>query len=433
MKASVFLFALSLLINAYSIAAERLYSYTDAVTKESSWVGQQVKFSVVLAVDESPQGSPRFSFPDVAGGLLLQASGGPVFGKEKKDGTDYSTWRYDFAFYPQRAGTHTIPPIEIRVSLPSGEGTWKQLTTSTTAFKLNSKWPSGAEGLATLISTNKFDATEKWQSVTGNPRVGDAITLTISRSAEDILGLAFPPLVLAEIEGVGIYPEPPKVSDKENRGDLTGSRIEKIVYTFNREGTVTIPGHVIPWFDLSDQKMKYVRFAARTFDVAPNPALLNTDNVDQSPKSDTLPWGLGLAIIIGTVVIASLIYCYLLPAIARWREQKEDSEPAIFQELMSACRDENPTAASNGLRKWLDRLDVPLEQFITESNSVILLDQITFLHVKLYSSSSVTEWNPNTFSKELTLVRKNFIRRRNKKTSTSQSLNQLKPLNPSYK
>ncbi|MFT5904595.1 MAG: hypothetical protein ACI9E1_000180 [Cryomorphaceae bacterium] len=433
MKASVFLFALSLLINTYSLATERLYSYTDAVTKESSWVGQQVKFSVVLAVSESPQGSPRFSFPDVAGGLLLQASGGPVFGKEKKDDSEYKTWRYDFAFYPQRAGIHTIPPIEIRVSLPSGEDTWQQLTTSTTAFKLNSQWPKGAEGLATLISTKRFEASEKWQSVNDNPRVGDAITLTISRNADDILGLAFPPLVLAEIEAMGIYPEPPKVSDKEYRGDLTGTRIEKIVYTFNREGTVTIPGHVIPWFDLGDQKMKYVRFAARTFNVAPNPALLNKDSVDHPPKSDTSPLGRGLAIIIGALVIASLIYYYLLPAIARWRKQTENSEPAIFQELLSACRDENPSAVSNGLRKWLNRLNVPLEQFITDSNSVILLDSISLLQDKLYSTLTVKSWNSNAFSKELCRARRSFMSRRNKKSSTSPSLDQLKPLNPSYK
>ncbi len=77
MKTFVSWSALSISMVASSIAAERLYAYTDAVPEEASWVGQQVVFSVVLAMDERPQGSPRFTFPDVPGGILLEVSGRP--------------------------------------------------------------------------------------------------------------------------------------------------------------------------------------------------------------------------------------------------------------------------------------------------------------------------------------------------------------------
>ena len=173
--------------------------------------------------------------------------------------------------------------------------------------------------------------------------------------------------------------------------------------------------------------MKYIRFPARTFEVAPNPGLLNTANANQSSKFDSIPWGKWLAIVAGTLAIAFVSHRYLLPAFARWREQIKDSEPAAFQELQHACQSGDATAVSHSFRKWLGYLDIPLEQYISASNSPFLLDQITLLNEKLYSNSSVKSWSPHTFSKELARARKNFIRRRNQKTSASQPLAFLNP------
>ena len=96
MKMLVFLISLSASLMVPVLSSERIYTYTDAIPQTSNWVGQQVMFSVVIAMDERPQGSPRFTIPDVPGGILLEISGRPTYGKEKKNGAEFSTWRYDF-------------------------------------------------------------------------------------------------------------------------------------------------------------------------------------------------------------------------------------------------------------------------------------------------------------------------------------------------
>ncbi|MFT4572757.1 MAG: hypothetical protein ACI8XO_004904 [Verrucomicrobiales bacterium] len=428
MKTFVSLAALTISLVASSIAAERLYAYTDAVPEEASWVGQQVIFAVVLAMDERPQGSPRFTFPDVPGGILLEVSGRPSFDKEENNGIEYNTWRYDFAFYPQRPGIHTIPPIGMRASLPLGDGTYQSFTTSTVEFKHSSKTPKGAEALASFISTAKFDATETWDPEDAKPRVGDAITRTISRTADDILGLGFPPLGLMEIDGVGIYPESPEIKDQAYRGEISGERIEKVVYTFDREGSVTIPGHVIPWFDLADQQMKYVRFPARTFDVAPNPALLNnTETAHASSKS--FPWGWLLGIVAALAGLAFISQRFLVPALTLRKKRYAASESAVFKRLLGACRDGDAAATSVALREWLRRLQIPSERLLADADDPILSEQITHLNRGLYAPSKDSSWDPDTFAQALVRARKKLTHRRRRQASTHQSLN---PLNPTY-
>ncbi len=429
MKTLVSLAAISISMVASSIAAERLYAYTDAVPEEASWVGQQVIFAVVLAMDERPQGSPRFTFPDVPGGILLEVSGRPSFDKEEKNGIEYNTWRYDFAFYPQRPGIHTIPPIGIRSSLPLGDGTYQSFTTSTAEFKHTSKTPKGAEGLSAFISTAKFDATETWDPEDAKPRVGDAISRTISRSADDVLGLGFPPLGLMKIDGVGIYPESPEIKDQAYRGDISGERIEKVVYTFDREGQVTIPGHVIPWFDLGDQQMKTIRFPARIFEVAPNAALLNNAETVQSSSAASIPWGTLFCIVAGVLALAFLVHRHVSPALMSRRARIEASEPTAFKGLMNVCRNGDAKAVSTALRAWLRCLGVPLEKLLFYADDPILSEQIRRLNECLYSASSEDSWNPNTCAEALVGARKKITCGRRRQASTHQSLN---PLNPSY-
>ena len=92
----VLLFTSSL---SHAADAERLYADATDLPDKPSWVGQQVLFSVVVAMDDRPQGSPRFTLPDVSGGILMEFSDRPTFGTENKDGVEYTTWRYGFAFY----------------------------------------------------------------------------------------------------------------------------------------------------------------------------------------------------------------------------------------------------------------------------------------------------------------------------------------------
>ena len=407
-------------------AAERFFAQTDSVPDQPRWVGQQVLFSVVLAMDERPQGSPRFTFPDAPGGPLLEVSGRPSYDSLNKDGVDYTTWRYDFAFYPQRSGRHTIPPITSRISLPVGDGTWKSFTAETPAFTLETKRPAGAENLAALVSTGRFDATETWQPENPSPKVGDAVTRTITRSADDILGLGFPPLGSGEIDGVSVYPDPPEISDQTYRGVIKGDRADQVVYTFDREGDVTIPGHVIPWFDLTDETLKVVRFPARTFTIAPNPALLVRAETQPARAPLPWPWIGGGVLALSALVFATIRFA--VPAIARRRRRFATSERAAFNHLSRACQKGDARAVVTHRRAWLRRLHgrPTLEQFLEAADNAALTEQTARLNRSLYASSADQSWDPQTLLVALVQARKELLGNH----QLSPTNHQLVPLNP---
>ena len=229
---------------------------------------------------------------------------------------------------------------------------------------------------------------------------------------------------------MGIYPESPEVKGQAYRGEVTGERTEKIVYTFNREGPVTIPGHVIPWFDLGDQKMKYIRFPARTFEVAPNPGLLNTGVAAKPSNVDSTQWTKVLGTVVGLLLTAFVINRFIMPALASRKKRASNSESVVFKGLLQVCQEGDAMAVSNHLRTWLSLLDMTLEQCFTNIRCPILHDQMSLLNRQLYSEESSLSWSPDKLSQELILWRKKILQDRHHQPSKTQS---LPPLNPLYK
>ena len=340
----------------------RLRARIGDVPEQAVWVGQQVPFAVVLSLDTRPKGAPRFEVPDVPGGILLAVPGSPVYGSERREGIAFTTWRYSFAFYPHRSGTHVIPSIRARVHLAQGDGSVVQLTADTEAFTVEAKWPAGATGLATLISTSRLEATESWAPEGTELRVGDAVTRTIRLSAPDVLGMGFPAIAFTPVDGVGVYPKAPEITDKTYRGDITGKRVETVVYLCERAGDITLPGLVIPWFDLAAGELKRVTFPPRLLKVSENPAFPvappDAAQVDRGKSRRTVLPGLTLLLAIGAAGLF-LVRRYREPARAWAKRRKsriESSESFLFRQLLSAAQAKDGKGVINRATRWLASL-----------------------------------------------------------------------------
>jgi hypothetical protein len=177
------------------------------------------------------------------------------------------------------------------------------------------KLPPGAEKLGSLISARNLKVEEVWTPEPGTAKVGDAFTRTITFTAPEVPAMAFPPFPAGKIEGLGVYPKPAEVLDKSDRGSLTGSRRDTIVYVCQRAGHFTIPATRLTWFDLDAQKLHTIDFPARNLSVSPNPALEATA-VEQgkSVPWTALFWILAVA---GAAFIATLCREYWMPWLSR--------------------------------------------------------------------------------------------------------------------
>jgi hypothetical protein len=302
------------------------------------WVGQKLTLVVELLAPGYFASSPVFDLPQVAGILILPPTDRPVVGTETVEGISYTVQRHELAVFARRAGGFDIPPFTVRFDFtPSagGAGAVAQAV-RTEPLRFTANLPPGAEGLRTLVSARSLTAEETWQPQAVNAKAGDALTRTITFSAADVPGMAFPPFRAVRVQGLGVYARNPEVLDHSERGALVGRRRETITYVCERPGHFVIPAAHFTWWNLDDQRLETIDFPERVVDVAANPAFAAVGQAGHHARERHLRrWLLATATLL--VVAAVLVF-----ALARlwWRVA------AYFEAVHLAPL--NPQAASHG-------------------------------------------------------------------------------------
>jgi hypothetical protein len=173
--------------------------------------------------------------------------------------------------------------------------------------------------------------------------------------------MGFPALSFAPVEGVGVYPKAPEITDQTYRGDITGKRVETVVYLFEREGDITLPGLVIPWFDLGAGELKRVSFPPRSLKVSANPALAVTP--PETPQSASgKRWQAFLPTLILLLALGGgwfLVRRYRATVRAWAKKRKariESSEAFLFRQLISAAQVNDGKKVINRATHWLGSL-----------------------------------------------------------------------------
>jgi hypothetical protein len=324
-------------------AAEPVLMRSSLVKPGPVWVGQRVAIKVELWTTTFFSGVPVFQLPTIPHALLMQIEDHPVLSTEQLDDTTYNVQQHELALFLLAPGVYAIPPFTVRFAsaLRYGEPPIEHRLT-TQAMQVEARMPPEAEHLPSVISTRELRVTQTWQPQPTQARLGDAFTRTITLTAPDVPGMVLPPLPLAQVDGLAVYPKPPVVQDQTERGAFTGQRTQTVTYVCERPGPITVPALSIPWWDVEQQKLRQVTLPALTLKVV--------------AQSRGWPWwpiaaGLGLA--------AGAGLCWrqrhtLRGAWERWQTQHQASEAGCFARLYQACRANDAVAAYNALLRWLD-------------------------------------------------------------------------------
>jgi hypothetical protein len=307
------------------------------------WVGQRVTIKVALLTTTFFASAPVFQLPTIPHALLMQIEDHPVLGTEQIDDTTYNVQQHELALFMLRPGSYTVPAFMVRfASAPHyGEPSVEhQLTTQ--AIQVEARMPPGAEHLPSLISTRELRVTETWQPQPTQAHLGDAFTRTITLSAPDVPGMVLPPLPLAQVDGLTVYPKPPIVQDQVERGTFIGQRIQAVTYVCERPGSMTLPALIIPWWDVEKHTLRQVTLPALTLKVV-------------TPHQGW-PWrSLGVALILAAIV--GLCWRQRHAWRAAWERrqtQRQASEAGCFARLYKACQAGEAVVAYNALLRWLD-------------------------------------------------------------------------------
>jgi hypothetical protein len=381
-------------------------------------VGEHVTMIVELLTVTTFASTPVFELPKIPGAILMQLEERPVLGTEEIDGETYTVQRHELALFVMRPGVAQISPFTVRFesSRRFGEKPIEYHLT-TPALQVEARMPPGAENYPGLVATRELHVEQVWHPQPRKARVGDAFTRTVTLTAPDLPGMVFPPLPLAEVEGLAVYPKPPVVQDQVERGDLTGKRTETLTYICERPGQFTLPALVIPWWDLKNQQLMRATLPAVTLEVEPWP-VQSTDTTAPSATirgRSWLWWTLG-AVLLHVAVIA--VFWHNRRALfAVWERrytQRRAGEPGLFAQLLDACHDNDAKAAYNALLRWLDARHrgpdaATIDAFLARHPDTDLRRQVDMLQEAVLGRD--TRWDGVALADGLRQARRQDLRR----------------------
>ena len=363
------------------------------IDKDRIYVQEQLLFSIRLYYTINGIRNPVFTelnMPDT----VIQNIGSPNQYEKLVDGVRYGVYEKQYAIFPQRSGTLTIPDIMFRGEVTDGSSRYvfRNLATRTiTSFTEGHEIevlekPADYPADAIWLPANELTISQRWDNDFSNVRVGDAVGRVIRVEATGLDGAALPPLQLSPVDTVNIYPDPASIDRAYIDGNVVGTRVEAYQLVMTESGTVRVPGISLPWFDVDTNEIKYATLDDVAISVGPvrssaadsgqqqtqdgsagDPMALPSDDPAASLIDSRSPplWVLVLAAALTALVFAFvwhtrrrqvlLAQATPLPEVAApmyRRGLSTQDEASAFQELSQACAQNHLPAVRLALIGW---------------------------------------------------------------------------------
>ncbi|MCX5578586.1 hypothetical protein [Kaistia terrae] len=322
--------------------------------KEGAVVGQHIALYVDVMFPGDMPRPPRVAIPDMPGAQVMRFETQATTMRETIDGADYVGQRFEFAVFPRRSGPLAIPPAAVTLLDRDGDVTGTQTGQSVQETIVA---PEGIDAKDVVVATDTLTLEQSWKPEPGTAlHVGDALVRTITRTATDVPALAMRDLAFPAPDGVRVYVDAPASQDQSNRGTITGKRIDRVTYVFEKAGTFDLPAVDQPWWNLADKQAETATGKGATATVKAGPA---PTTMPGTPAASTpvrpLIWATIAALAILVVLALATVWKWRAQAPHRRAEQAL-SEPAAFHALTHAGDSGDAAAIYKALATWRARL-----------------------------------------------------------------------------
>ncbi len=325
MRAAVLACWLGLLLSASTASAQDRVLVRTSLDPGRVVVGQQTRLLVdVLFPGDMPH-PPRIPAPEIEGAQVFRFESQATNLNETVGRHAYVGQRFEFDLYPRRAGTLHVPPVQVTLLDQAGGATG---TLTGTEQTVQATVPPGLDASQPIVAADHVTLRETWQPKAQKVHVGDALTRTITRSAQGIPGLALANLTFSAPDGVRAYVDPPSINDRVERGEVAGERTDRVTYVFERAGTFVLPGVIQPWWNLAARRAESLSRPALS--VVVQASAVRHEAPRASPFARGVPiWG---AVIVAIVLLLVAGLWRLL--VSRPAEAgRSDSEQLAFKAL----------------------------------------------------------------------------------------------------
>jgi hypothetical protein len=386
---------------------------TVEVKDEQVWVGEKATFVVTLRGRGPFDGATAFSLPQIPRTVVLKV-GSPVVSSEEIEDESWFVQSHEFALFTQNDGVVKVPDFEVRFGNRDGvTGPVQDQVEQVPAFQLRVKRPEGSDPARFLITTETLTVQEQWDPTPGEANQGDVFHRTITQRADQVSGMALAPPPLTVPDGVRLHIDDPEIEDNTERGEFSGSRIDRITYVCEASGTLTLPAVKYMWWNPASEQFGSTTLPAATFEVKAIPERVR----DTKISSNRSRWMLWLAILFGLGAATYWQRDNISHVVRNLWNWLHPPERRAARELLRACRHSDPDAAESAWTQW---------QISYASGPPLypeLRAAVTDLHRHVYGPTKGSPWD----GKHLAAT---FKKSRSASQQPRSSDSDLPPLNP---
>jgi hypothetical protein len=365
---------------------------------------------------------------------------------EQQSDTSYAGVRFEFAIYPQEAGSYAITGQKLTIHYAAEPPATRAAELTLPRIDFTAFVPDAAAALRPFVAADKLTVEQAWQRSSEQLRTGDSVTRTVTIKAEGAPAMLLPPQTFTPIDGLTLYPAQPSLGDHtDGRTDaLTSTRTDSATYMLQRPGNYALPAIEVGWWNIGEQRVERAHLDAVTFEVAANPNM-PVATVEQRPRwdwdgiVDFIRQHWLLAVVAAAALVSAI---WVAPRVIRTirtryrvrRETRLQSEGWSFQQFRRAAESGDAKAAYFALLNWLQRFKSiapvdSIDSLKAAAHDPVLDLELDSIEQQLFARGvHASGWSSGQFSRRIGAARR-ALRRRARQTDETRPLpQQLNPI-----
>ena len=393
-------------------------------------VGQQATLIVTVLAPNympAPPAMPNFQLRNAVTRPL-----GAVNEVEHRDGVTYAGVRYEFAVFPQEAGSYAIVDQEVVVTFAADPPQTRTATIELPRLSLEAYIPEAAQDLDPFVAAAGLTLEQTVKQSSQDLTAGESLTRIVTIKADGAPAMLLPVTSFASIDGLALYPGQPSLQDNFDRrtSALTAARVDEAIYMLERPGDYTLPAIDLAWWSIRDGKVARAHIDAIALHVADNPAMHGGGGSVERAATDwdwraSAAWVREHLLFSAIALLGFVLIAWRAPivvrAIAHGIETRRatylKSEKSSFERLKAASRGGSAEETYFALLDWLGRVTATaafhsIDDFKKFAQDAELNREIGTLETHLFGPGGPqnTPWSSRQFIKHLKPARRRLLR-----------------------
>ncbi|MGR3677862.1 MAG: hypothetical protein ACU0AZ_07750 [Paracoccaceae bacterium] len=248
-----------LILFSFAANAQDLQPIIEVELSEEEVVpGQFVELRITLLVPTWMPDTPLWPTYDSPNFLVRLPERSSTPTSRDIEGETWSGISRRYQISPMVPGSYSLPSQQVRVTYAEiGGGEPKSANLTIPDLTLTGVVPAAAEGLEPFIAAKELVLTQEISGSPENLEAGGSFSRMLKVELDGLAPMFLPELTPeSEIDGLRSYPKSPVLDEKEERGDVSGSRTEVTEYVAEGDVDAALSGVSLSWFNLTSQEVE---------------------------------------------------------------------------------------------------------------------------------------------------------------------------------